>query len=619
MNKNINKLLNALSQQKGFVTARQLAEIVGVTERSIRNYVNRINNTTKDQNVIISSREGYILNKKICSNYLNNKIYETIDDKLLFDIAIILTDTDEYIKLEDVSNKLHYSSESIRVKVQKLFYKIKKLGLNIKIDSRIFTGIKLIGEEKDKRILIEELVPIQNFSKDSLINDLNNFLSKITNIDELNLYCNEVINKTMINYHFTIGYLAYIKLIVHIVILKYRISNGNIVNCKNCYNVNDICSFAEFKLSQNLAKQLKFNNYDKEIYMLTYYLLSLPINFSENDNIRDNHTTINICETLLKTEKNFDLPLFSCEKYRTQIKNHISRAINPIKENIPIFNPYFSELKHEYLFAYVIASYIYDDLKNKLNIVNIPESEIAYLSIHIQFILNNHSSPVINALLICNCKKIEVELIKSKIEIFFENIKVQNIMSSIDKLNNSNYDLIFDANNDHKKDVNNNMVYISRNFSSNDIQRVQRYLETIGTSKIISQIDYYKLNEKNSIDAIKYMLTKSGYLHLLNFFLERESMSTTDIGNLTAVPHPFLKSGFHIPKAIVGINESSILWGEQNVRLIILYIPSNKLEVNKRFFRDIYVHINDITIVQQLLKSQSKLEFIKIWNQERGY
>lgn len=614
----MDKLLKVLAQQKDFVTARQLSQIIGVTERSVRNYVNKLNQAVEDQqNIIISSKSGYKLNQNTVTSNLNQQLISD-DDQLLVNMAIILVQASDYIPLEDISQKLHYSPENIRLKVQKLFYRIKETNIQIKLDSKIFTGIKLSGTESAKRLLIEELVPLQVFRRDNLLDDLACFLAKITTLVELKQY-SSVINQVMTYNHCAINYLTYVKLLVHLAIMMNCIREQHLIRTSSESN-QELNSFLEFKLAADLAKQLNFRNQKPEITALAYYLLSLPIDLPENYQIGGPIPQIvTIHRALEQAENYFNLPLSSNVKYRDQITNHLSRAINPIKQHIPIFNPYFNELKHEYLFAYSIASYIYDALKKDLELKNIPESEIAYLSIHIQLILNNDELPGIKTLLVVNSKKVESKLIKNKVETFFDNLKVVEIVSTFNPNQVNNYDLILIAERERDHAANHKVIYISRNVSSKDIQKIQSYLQTIGTAGILNDLAYFHLTATDNLTAIKLLLEKSGNLSLLDSFLEREAMSTTDIGNLTALPHPFLKRGFHDPKMVVGINRTNILWGKQNVRLIILYLPANELEINKNFFRDVYIHTNKINTVQQLLKTHNKHEFIQIWNQERGY
>ena len=155
---------------------------------------------------------------------------------------------------------------------------------------------------------------------------------------------------------------------------------------------------------------------------------------------------------------------------------------------------------------------------------------------------------------------------------------------------------------------------MSRSLNGTDLAAIRSFVDSLGTFDLIRNLDYYHMEVDNSTDALHYLLNKSGYGSLLSHFMQREDMSSTDIGNMVALPHPFLKGSETSAKIVIGINDHNITWGKQNVRLVIIYIPASDLKTNKDFFNDVCQRTSDITLVQSLLKSQTKSEFIKLWN-----
>ncbi len=65
MNEKIKQLLDILLQQKDYLTALQLSEMLGVTERSIRNYVRTLNSSETQGPLIISSNKGYRIQRDL--------------------------------------------------------------------------------------------------------------------------------------------------------------------------------------------------------------------------------------------------------------------------------------------------------------------------------------------------------------------------------------------------------------------------------------------------------------------------------------------------------------------------------------------------------------------------
>ncbi len=110
--------------------------------------------------------------------------------------------------------------------------------------------------------------------------------------------------------------------------------------------------------------------------------------------------------SLKRAESYYGIPLYSNESYRNQIINHIMRLLDPIEESIPVFNRYSQKTKREYLFAYSIACFLYDELQNDFDI-QAPEFEIAYLAIHIQLVLTEETKSTIRTESVFQGKKAE--------------------------------------------------------------------------------------------------------------------------------------------------------------------------------------------------------------------
>lgn len=587
--------------------------MLGVTERSIRNYVRTLNNNQQDEPLIVSSTQGYKIQQSLYNTNLKNELFAGDEDRLLFRIALILIDQKNFISFDELATRLHYSVESIRSKVQLLFAKINDLGINAHFESQIFTGIRVTGSESQLRLLLEQLVPIDRIEMSDTAKSITEVLKPIVSeasVEKQLSVMDEVFSKS----HVTMDFIVYAKIACHLLIANYRIQDGFVLEDLTTSDIAN-SQFPEHKLARSLieanANELATQN---EIFQLTNYLISLPINIPSDYTPEIDSKQREVINTTLElAERDYSIPLYSNEQYRMQITNHIIRLLNPLEESIPIFNPYSAETKREYLFAYSIACYLYDSLENAFSI-RIPESEIAYLAIHVQLILVEETKKPIKTLLIVQGKQAEAELFKYKIQTYFPTIKVEKISTNLSNDDEAQYPLIIVRGGLINAVRNRNVIEVSRVLNGIDLSTIKSFIDSLGTYDLISNLDYYQMDVASSQEALEFLLNKSGYGSFLPHFMQRESMSPTDIGNMVALPHPFLKGSETSAKIIIGINKRNIKWGKQNVRLVIIYIPAADLKTNKNFFSEVYQRTSDITLVQNLLKSQSKTEFIKIWN-----
>ena len=116
MNEKIKQLLDILLQQKSYLTALQLSEMLGVTERSIRNYVRTLNSSETQAPLIVSSNKGYRIQRDLYNESIENRLFAKDDADLLFKIALILMNQSTFITFDDLAVQLNYSVESIRNK-----------------------------------------------------------------------------------------------------------------------------------------------------------------------------------------------------------------------------------------------------------------------------------------------------------------------------------------------------------------------------------------------------------------------------------------------------------------------------------------------------------------------
>lgn len=613
MNEKIEMLLDILLQQNEFITATQLAEILNVSERSVRNYVHDLNGGVKDA-LISSSNQGYKIQKDMYKSALVTGLLNKNENDLLFEIAFRLMDGDEYTSFDKLSDQVHYSSKSIRKKVQQLFLEINQKSLKLKIDSKIFTGIRMDGEESQKRLLLEMLLPIGYSTKDNITDSVYKMLSDVTTKENVEIQSG-ILDEIFSNGNVSMDFMVYVKILCHMIIFSERWRLGHKI--KESHQDSLIRKYSEYEIAKKLLKNqpVSVENED-ETDALAAYLLALPINIPNQHSLTvDDEKMDKINEALREVEEYYKIPVYSNEDYRYQIANHILRLLYPLKESIPIFNPYAKETKVEYFYAYSIACYLYAILKRTLKI-KIPDSELAYLATRMQLILLEAKEKNIQTLVIYSGKLTESKLFEYKLKTRFPSIRVDSLVQVPDRQILSNYRLIIVVGDMEISEEELNIVRINHIFNQENIEKVQNAIDLIGTSHLIKNLDYYHMNVEDSKLAIEYLIKKSGYDGLLPYFFERESMSSTDIGNKVALPHPFLKGSETLSKVIIGINSKDILWGNQKVRLIIVYIPDKNLKIDEAFFNEVYQKTKNLNHINKLIDTNNKQEFIKIWNEK---
>jgi len=89
--------------------------------------------------------------------------------------------------------------------------------------------------------------------------------------------------------------------------------------------------------------------------------------------------------------------------------------------------------------------------------------------------------------------------------------------------------------------------------------------------------------------------------------IEREKITSTEIGNKVAIPHTIVNK-LNETKIIIGIHEEGIIWSKEKVKVIILILFSDKTVAQEQLIRKILIKQLLILLVWEVFhNSQIKL------------
>ncbi|MCJ7841442.1 HTH domain-containing protein [Lederbergia sp. NSJ-179] len=617
MHKKHNQLIDFLFNQNGdYVSATTLAEILGVTDRTIRNYVKEINDSSSDV-VITSSSQGYAIstvdNRAIVQERVDANEKELEEAFLEFQIIQFLMNKNNYTTYDEIADKFFYSPQTIRSRIQKLTMDIQNLGIDVVIDAKVFKGIKLIGTEMQKRILLERFFTSISIKKevykDFVVKAFRSWVDAevIENVFEM-------VDEINIRFKLNLEFQVYKKITAQLIIIIHQINHHALVSIEDA-ELTNLAGFKEFEVEEAFRSQL--GDYvkmtDEEAIFLTNYLISLQLglNGSIIEN-KDPKIISKIEAILLQVEQTYHVPVHSKQRFRNNISNHIYRIIYPASHNLLIYNPFVKEAKSQYFFSFSIASNIALQIE-KAFLVEIQDSEIAYLAYHIQVILDSKDKRKIKTIILYSRSYERTKLLASKIATYFDELEICRIEKcSTDYVFDPSY-LYIGINLSFTPQTTADFIAIQSGFQSSDIKKIRFFLEA--QNSIIEQASIYWIHENSPEEAIRHLLSLNNQEHFYEPTMRRERISYTSIGNLVAIPHPYLEMKEYKETVIIGINNKAIRWGDELVQLIIIYIPSSDIERNEYTFTEVFQKTKSIKNVRKLVHAVSEKEFRETWNQ----
>ncbi len=621
MNSNEASLLKLLSKKNDWTSSKDIANSLSISKRSVFNYVNNINKSFDD--IITTSINGFLIFNKeraffILKQIEKNDVPQTIKQREKFIIKIML--------LEKKPHEIYKLSEQLAISITTLnkeLYNISKHFLTYNLRMKTRKGfLYLEGDEKDIKNMISQM--ILNESKDSFLTK--NIIKAYFPEVNINLI-EEIIDNKLFDLDLHMDDFSRKNLILHIVILisrkndqqelLYQESNNNIEIAFNIkLLIKEILASLTHKLNVSFTRQ---DEYDLSILVMTRIQL-------KSYDLFKGHNIENIIgyklSNLIKRigERVSEVYGFSLNKIDFQIRFalHIKNMIIRLENSIILKNPQLEFIKNRHPFIYDISVFIANLIFQEYN-YQVPEDEIAYISIHIGVEIEEQNNTLnnIDVLLVNPYYLLDKESIAKKIEcIFYSQITIIGVIPDyydIEKY--KNYDLLIST---HQIDdyTTKNCVVISSFINKDDIDKISKGIETVirrsQQEKFVSSlrllfkpncfwVNANFVNDHIAIDVMAQTLIDNHYVDLnyKNELYERESISSSSFNNI-AIPHPLVLNAIESTIA-VSINQKPISWGSKQVNLVFMLAIN---ESDKVLFKDIF------DFITRIVSDDSKLDKI---------
>jgi len=619
MRKRYIKLLEHLKQyEHDFVSGSELANLFDVTTRTIRNDIKEINENYLDKAIITgNTRKGYKLVGDLSNLHQNEDDYE---ERAFHIIKALLSQTD-FITYEDLAKNLYFSTQTIRKDVQKLLQTIQAEKQNIEIEAIIFQGIRLKGSEVEKRILLKKLVTADCLKRMSLDEALSYYFGDWFNESAIT-FIYTCIEEEVARYHLLLSSQELFSICVNVLISLKRVELGQPIIEQDMRL--DHTSFEELRIARSILNRLthEINSpFDEYEYQYLGYLLIalqiLPKKSETNEHEQSNEIETKIKAVIQHVGEQYGFVNYKNEELFDRLLAHITKSLYPLKYYFPVENPFITQIKSEYTNAYNIAVVLAKELQFCLNI-KIPENEIGYLTLHVMGIIENSQETRKRIAIIYGKNPLVGKLLERKINLYFPNIKIDSLLANheIHLLPEGIETIITTSEIAEQHPLHApNIIVVSEMITGEDMKNISIQLNRGLLKYYLSPSDLFFLDEDQPTDLLKTLTELGNIQHLYTSILEREKMSSTNIGNLVAMPHPFDCGDNKKLRVLVAINKQKILWGDQMAQIIFLFIPPKNQKVNNtKFFEEIYDVFKQTNMTEKLLNITNYDEFLEVWS-----
>lgn len=622
------QIIEILNQYSGFLTGKEISQIVHVSDRTIRLDITKINEFYQCILIQSNKRFGYKIDTTLLCKQdieLTSMIPQTSNERCIYIIKELLFKCSE-INVVELQDKVFVSGYSIDNDIKKIKKMLSQFpGLKL---ARNKNHITLQGNESDKRKLYSHLLTQETHGNFLNLNSLTKLFKKFNLIE-----IKDILENVCEKHQYQLDEVDLPLLMIHVGVAIDRIYQNNYIH-KQKYN-RKIEKSREYEIASHYFKAvssfLKLDYVEDEVVLFAFLLMGKKQ--YEYKETNSNHT-IDIEElfTCLVNDIHnvFGIDFSNDESFKHDFSIHLQGLIERMHQNIQANNLYLHEIKKNYPLIFEIAIHVSGLIKHKTGL-EISENEIAFLALHLGGAYDRSTAnKCYRAIIIMPNHQILPKMFIDKLKLRFDErmkiIKCVNFFET-SMIQTLKPDLIITTVPlKHQLDIPTIMVTLFINYDDesrifqtlNSLERKRHQNDFIGlTNNIMNpNLFFNKKTMKNQDEVINFLcdqLIEKGYASKAykDDVIKRENISSTSFINGFAVPHSI---EVHAKKSAIAIMilDKPIKWGQFEVKMILLLaIQDEEYHLLKIFFDWLSNVVCNPTKFNQLIEVNTYEEFIE--------
>ncbi len=628
------KLLAMLCEREGWMTSRQLARLLGVSDRTIRSDVDAINKRITPPPIESNVRLGYRMMEDARTGLFapekkvpETEIPQTPGARCIYIIQKLLFEARE-LNLVSLQNQIYVSGYSIDNDIKRIRRMLEPYASLKLVRNRECISLK--GDEAGKRRFYRDLLVAE--VQDNFLNM--NLLANLYKSFDL-LAVKDIFVEVLEEYDYSIHESMFLMVLLHAGTSIERMNCAHFVTMENASQ--GLEDTIEYQISktffERVSKRLHLEVQASEVGMFALVIMGKRASSYTNDYVNFNGKWLNtkklVTEALEGIHALFGLDFRSDADLIAGLKIHIHGLIDRVKAKVRMQEVLAEEIKRKYPFVYDMGIYVVELLQDKLE-ADIPEAESCYIALHLGGASERiQSVRRYRAVMIIPHNQTFSEMCVRKIsDMFRERMEVAGIFSYFEEETASALDpdlILTTFPLEHKLDVPTVAIslFVDSETESSILQALNRLdkkrfqLElTSCIGRLIRREHFHENVGLETPEEIIAMLCggleKEGIVEpeFKDIVLKREQMSPTSFVNAFAIPHAF--GAFASSSTIaVAMLKNPVRWGNFHVSLVMLFATNEGDErMIKIFFDWVSNVVNHPQELAGLVSSCSYEEFI---------
>lgn len=600
-----------LDNQDHFVTSEELAEVLSLSSRTIRNYAKRLKTQLNMHGATFEAKPslGYRLHisQPVAFDLYLTKNYQLADDSVEIDVSdrqkyILnkLVIENEAFPIDDLMDRLFVTRSTLSKDLSMIRKEL--MPYELVIDSKPNKGIFITGLERNRRHFILDY--FFNHSDNSLQHYMSNksFFKRIS-FDQITIIVLDECRESGIHLtDFTIQ-----NIVLYLALSVQRMAEG--FELQNIQLDDKVETRSVYIVAQKIIRRIE-NGYqihvpESEVEYLTIQLLA---NGKNTTIISDAGIHDDIDSVLQKIELEIGYPISQDYELKKNLIEHLKPMLVRLEQGLQLKNPLLHEIKTNYL-PYFLDAKRYISWSTYLSQFEINDDEVAYLTLHLMAAVEKYqdfNKP--RTLIICATGYGSAQLLKNRLKKeYSEYLNIVGVKGyyEVDNLALAEVDLIISAIDLSTQIFKVPVIQVSIFLTESDIKKINHFFyhsrtnlnhhieindesslenDQLNYFEQFTDESYFKIWQDSTtreevLDQLSDMVTKnestSFKKELLDQIDQRELLSAITFSNTIAVPHP-AKALSKVPQIAIGVIPNGLKWSDKytNIKLVFLLSPS---------------------------------------------
>lgn len=621
-------------RQNDLVSAKHLSSLLKITERTIRSDIQTINEIIKDKGaqIKLKRKAGYYIEINDQEKYhtflssieqINtiNPELDTSQDRIKYLLNLLLY-SDEYMTLDDLADNIYVSKNTLQNYIKTLKNIFSKY--NLEYISKTNAGVKVIGNEDDKRKCLVENVLSFNFQ---------NYVTGFTK-EEYTLFegidldlLKQIISNKLKKAQIKTNDFNFKNLVIHFALMISRIQFDCYINTNNAIKIDD--NYTDFINDISLEIENTFNITISEGEK-KYLYCHLVANTQLNDLVDNDNKIKELVEELLNNiylDYNFDLR--KDEILAHDLFLHFKSILNTKSFALNKRNPLLNTIKTNFPLAFDITLTCTAKIFNKPPYI-LTEDEVGYVSLHIGAAIERCFSGSLqnkSVILVCGSGQATTRMLEARLNVFFKDkITIVRKASYNEFINYTKRELLnidFVISTIPLKSDYIPAITVDFALNNQDIEAISKFLTSISLNKMKKSNKFFDKNLFIHLDktASKEALLKQMCQLMENqgivdsdyfdYVMERENLAKTNMNEVFALPHPMRLCAKDTKVAVAIIDQPLTWYQHDTVQIVFLLAIKQGDQQDIEHLYDIFIEIvNNPKLQQSIIHSYNYDSFI---------